>query len=425
MGNPVSKKESSTQQQLINLSTEEVIIKYWIRVLNIKLGWIQNFDKMIVKYVKFIYFLFYSILNLFANNFFNFEIFCSSSKSSNIFTGHTDWVNSIDFFTFDNDQFICSGSYDNTARVWNAETKQQIQVFSGYSDWVYCARFSPYHYHNNRRNVICFSLHDNTIYFCDIKHNQQLQVFNEHINWINCIEFSSFSGGRYLCSGSADDSIRLWDVKTSKSLHIFNGHTDTVKCVDISPLQSNNNNKNNNIGVISGNGYTICSGSSDKTIRIWDIETTKQLILFKGHKDRVMSVKYGSNELGNIGCANTILSGSNDKSVCLWDIRSGKQIQMFNGHTHSVQSVEYSPFAVKCLGKVSGNSNVICSGSWDRTIRFWDIRSNKNELYTINGDGGIMCLKFLQLRKDKKSNNDSVCDINLCYGSTRYSIHIC
>ncbi|ETO02679.1 hypothetical protein RFI_34734, partial [Reticulomyxa filosa] len=33
-----------------------------------------------------------------------------------------------------------------------------------------------------------------------------------------------------------------------------------------------------------------------------------------------------------------------------------------------------------------GNSNVICSGSIDNTIRFWDIRSNKNELHMIKGD---------------------------------------
>ncbi|ETO11164.1 hypothetical protein RFI_26212 [Reticulomyxa filosa] len=128
--------------------------------------------------------------------------------------------------------------------------------------------------------------------------------------------------------------------------------------------------------MVGGNGYTICSGSSDKTIRIWDIETTKQLNIFKGHTDYVNSVKYGSNEL-----LNTILSGSSDHSVRLWDIRSGQQIQMFNEHTSLVHAVEYSPFLIKNNDEViGGNSNVICSGSWDNTIRFWDIRSNEKEL---------------------------------------------
>ncbi|ETO35725.1 WD-40 repeat protein, partial [Reticulomyxa filosa] len=271
--------------------------------------------------------------------------------------------------------------------------------------------------------VICSSSLDKTIRLWDFKHNKQLQIFNGHTNWVCGIEFSSFNGGRYLCSGSFDNTIRLWDAETAKSLHVFNGHEDGVWCVNISPLQSNNNsdnnNKMNNIGVIGGNGYTICSGSRDNTIRIWDVETTKQLNIFKGHDDCVGSVKYGSNEL-----LNTILSGSWDKSVRLWDIRSGEQIQAFNGHTDYVSAVEYSPFVIK---NIDGNSSVICSGSFDNTICFWDIRSNKNELYMIEGDEegdyGILCLKFMELKK--KGNTKNVkCDLNLCYGSNRGPIRI-
>ncbi|ETO22410.1 WD-40 repeat protein [Reticulomyxa filosa] len=246
---------------------------------------------------------------------------------------------------------------------------------------VYCVKFSSYYYHNHRQNVICSSSEDKTIRFWDFKNNKQLQICNGHTNYVSEIEFSPFNGGRYLCSGSGDKTIRLWDVETSKSLHVFNGHENTVYCVDISPLQINNNNDNNNkmnnIGVIGGNGYTICSGSWDKTIRIWDIETTKQLNAFKGHTNIVRSVKYGSNEL-----LNTILSGSLDESVRLWDIRSGKQIQVFNGHTDYVVAVEYSPFVIK---------------------------NSINQLYVIEGndeeDGVIFCLKFIRLKKKDKTKN--------------------
>ncbi|ETO05816.1 hypothetical protein RFI_31580, partial [Reticulomyxa filosa] len=165
----------------------------------------------------------------------------------------------------------------------------------------------------------------------------------------------------------------------------------------------------------------ICSGSFDSTICVWDIETTKQLIVFNKHKNWVRSVKYGLNESGINGGTNTILSGSNDRSICLWDIRSGQQIQVFNGHLKSVTCVEYSPFVISNNIEVSGCSNVICSGSMDNTIRFWDIRSNKKELCAIKGNiedyDGMRCFKFLRFKKNRKI-------INLCYGSSNGSIHI-
>ncbi|ETO15139.1 WD-40 repeat protein, partial [Reticulomyxa filosa] len=264
------------------------------------------------------------------------DTFRSSSKLTKTFTGHTAFACTVDYSTFNDSQLLCSGSWDKTVRIWNTKTNKQIQSFSGHLSHVYCAKFSSYHYHNHRRNVVCSSSVDKTIRFWDIKDGRQLQIFHGHVGWVGGIKFSSFNGGRYFCSGSDDKTIHLWDVETSKSLHVFNGHTRSVWCVDISPSQSNNNmlDESNNIGVIGGNGYTICSGSWDKTICTWDIETTKQLVVFKGHKNWIRSVKYGSNKFGTICGANAILSGSDDESVRLWDIRSGQQIQVFNGHTN-------------------------------------------------------------------------------------------
>ncbi|ETO08240.1 WD repeat-containing protein [Reticulomyxa filosa] len=168
--------------------------------------------------------------------------------------------------------------------------------------------------------------------------------------------------------------------------------------MDMKTLFGNNNNERNNINAIGGSGYAICSGSFDTTVRIWDIETTKQLNVFKGHENWILSVKYGLNELRN-----TILSGS-DESVRLWDIRSGQQIQVFKGHIYGVTCVEYSPFVIKnSTDVIGGSSNVICSGSIDNTIRFWDIRSNKNGLCVIKGDDekdeGVMCFKMKRKAK--------------------------
>ncbi|ETO32426.1 WD repeat-containing protein [Reticulomyxa filosa] len=350
-----------------------------------------------------------------------FDEFCSSSKLLKTLIGHISYVNSIDYSTFDGDQFICSGSSDSTVRVWDVDTRKQIRLFEEHTSLVYCVKFSRYHYHNYHQSVICSSSHDNTIRFWDFKDNQQLRILSGHTRGVYVVECSPFNSGRYLCSGSRDATIRLWDIKTYKSLHTFNGHTSFVRCVNISPMQSNSNkngDQSNNIGVIGGNGYTICSGSNDTTIRTWDIETTKQLNVFEGHGSSVNSVKYGSNDSGIISGANTILSGSNDASVRLWDIRSGQQIQMFDGHTDYVFAAEYSPFVTDNI-EIGGSSNVICSGSKDNTIRFWDIRSDNKELFVIEGDeySGIYCLKLFSLKKKVNNNKQRSNDcFNLCYG---------
>ncbi|ETO35724.1 WD repeat-containing protein, partial [Reticulomyxa filosa] len=186
----------------------QVIIQHWIRILKIKLGWIHEFEKLVINYVS-------SFVLFFLNINQNIQMFIKHSA-----------VNSIDYSTFDDCQFICSGSLDETVRVWDVDNNKQIQSFNGHSDYVNCVKFSSYHYHNYHRNVICSSSIDRTIRFWDFKNNRQLQIFNRHTSDVCGIEFSPFNGGRYLCSGSGDKTIRLWDVETSRSLYIFSGHKD-------------------------------------------------------------------------------------------------------------------------------------------------------------------------------------------------------
>ncbi|ETO34240.1 WD-40 repeat protein, partial [Reticulomyxa filosa] len=100
--------------------------------------------------------------------------------------------------------------------------------------------------------------------------------------------------------------------------------------------------------------------------------------------------------------------------------KHNKQLQIFNGHTSRVYGIEFSQF---------NGGRYLCSGSWDNTIRFWDIRSNKKELFSIEGsdekDNKIICLKFVSLRKkvsDNEQNLNDECGIYLYYGLHNGSI---
>jgi WD40 repeat protein len=57
-----------------------------------------------------------------------------------------------------------------------------------------------------------------------------------------------------------------------------------------------------------------------------------------------------------------LASGSWDKTVKLWSIESQKEITTLQGHKHFVTSVAFSP-----------DGKYLASGSWDGTIKLWSV----------------------------------------------------
>ena len=69
----------------------------------------------------------------------------------------------------------------------------------------------------------------------------------------------------------------------------------------------------------------------------------------------------------------TLASGSWDWTVRLWDVSSGEHLRTFTGHTSGVNSVSFSP-----------DGETLASGSSDETVRLWDV-SNGEPLRTFTG----------------------------------------
>jgi len=113
------------------------------------------------------------------------------------------------------------------------------------------------------------------------------------------------------------------------------GHSASVSCVGYSP-----------------NGCYIATGSSDKTIRVWDTETGDSVGKpLEGHTNEVMSVAYSPDGWH-------IISGSDDHTIRIWNAKTGSAVgKPLEGHTHYVRSVDYSP-----------DGRHIISGSLDNTI---------------------------------------------------------
>ena len=161
-----------------------------------------------------------------------------------------------------------------------------------------------------------------------------------HTNNVTSVAFSP--NGCALVSGSTDKTIKLWDAASGQLLRTLTGHANSVSPVAFSP-----------------DGRTLVSGSADKTIKLWDAASGQLVRTLTGHADAVSSVAFSPD-------GRALASGSRDKTIKLWDAASGQLLRTLTGHAYFVSSVAFSP-----------DGRALASGSWDKTIKLWDAASGQ------------------------------------------------
>ncbi len=181
------------------------------------------------------------------------------------------------------------------------------------------------------------------------------KTLSGHTNTVYCLAIA-LSGE--LVSGSSDDTIKAWDLKSGQCLKTLSGHPSSVCCLAIAP---------------SGE---LVSGSADTTIKVWDLKSGQCLKTLSGHIRAVRCLA--------IAPSGELVSGSRDKTIKVWDLRSGKCLKTLEGHTD----------AVDCLA--IAESGELVSGSDDNTIKVWDLKSGQC-LKTLSGHtSSVTCLALTQ-----------------------------
>jgi WD40 repeat protein len=173
-----------------------------------------------------------------------------------------------------------------------------------------------------------------------------IRTFSGHTYGVASVAFSP--DGRFALSGSSDKTMKLWDVASGNEIRTFNGHSGYVSSV-----------------TFSADGHYALSGSWDNTLKLWDVESGNEIRTFNGHSGYVYSVAFSPDD-------HYALSGSDDKTMKLWDLESGNEIHTFSEHSEAVISVTFSP-----------DSRFALSGSWDNTLKLWDVESG-NEIRTFS-----------------------------------------
>jgi WD40 repeat protein/transcriptional regulator with XRE-family HTH domain len=268
-----------------------------------------------------------------------------------LFLGHTSRVWSLDF-SADGATFL-SGSRDETMRLWDVATGEELRRFEGHTSTVMDVAFSP-----DEATALSGSW-DTTMRLWDVATGEEIRRLEGHTDAVMSVAFSA--DGATVVSASRDGTLRLWDVASGEEVRRFAGHEGAVNSVVFGP-----------------DGQTILSGSRDETVRLWDVASGEEVRRFAGHTDAVMSVAFSPGP-GRLQA----LSGSFDGTLRLWDVASGEEVRRFAGHTAPVWTVA-----------VSFDGRYAVSGSFDTTLRLWDVATGA-ELYRLSDHtDAVMVARF-------------------------------
>ena len=193
-----------------------------------------------------------------------------------------------------------------------------------------------------RTFIICF-----LILLCKASiYSQKLETVIQrgHIAAIKTVIYTP--DGQYLLTGSRDKTIKLWDVETGRELRSFFGHTSTINDLDI-----------------SADGKTFVSSSADGSAIIWDILTGKPIKKFEASKDLLTSVALSNN-------GKYIVTAGYDNEAWLWDIKTGEKLQPFK-----VNSDKGRGYGIEV--QFGSDNETIYFGNDNRTVTAFNLKGEK------------------------------------------------
>jgi WD40 repeat protein len=169
-------------------------------------------------------------------------------------------------------------------------------------------------------------------------------VLKGHTEIVYAVAFSP--DGKTVLSGSFDKSLKLWETATGKEIKTFagpQGHQNLVLSV-----------------AYGHDGRFVASGAADNTAKIWDTEKagSEPPVKNLAHANLVDAVAFSPS-------GTQLATGSHDGTVRIWDVAKGQQVKQITAHTAPMMLQVY------CVAW-SPDGKQIVSGSLDHSLKLWD-----------------------------------------------------
>ncbi|MCG8406939.1 MAG: protein kinase [Phycisphaerales bacterium] len=304
--------------------------------------------------------------------------------------GHTNVVNCVRFSPDGNR--VASSSTDSTVRIWRVSTGEQIVSYRGHEHRVDPVVFSP------DGSLVASADQLGKIEIWETDTGRRVRSFNAHHLTVSKLAWTD--DDEHIISACTDLTIRTWSVATGNLINEIKTTGDSVSLNVIEGAKGRliASNDFGNVVVrdavtgdvvvnFSGHSQVVCSlastpdrkilisGSMDRTVRLWSLESGKPISTLKGHNGGVLSCAVNDK-------AATIVTGGDDGQIKIWDPRVVGPSTSLSGHYGTISALKFSPDGSK-----------LASAGADQTIIIWDATSTAM-LQSLNSNAGIYSLAW-------------------------------
>ncbi|KAG6331511.1 hypothetical protein ID866_7575 [Astraeus odoratus] len=279
---------------------------------------------------------------------------------------------------------LATGSGDTHVRLWDLNTETPSHTLAGHSGWVLCVEWDP------MERKLASGGHDGHVRLWDPKLGKPIgEAMRGHSKWVTSLAWEPVHlnpSAPRLASSSKDGTVRVWATLTRRLEYALGGHTASVNVVKWG-------------GGGKGGRGVLYTASSDRTVRIWDPQGGKQLIVLKDHAHWVTTLALNTDFVLRTGpFDHTSKKPASDEQAQALALKRyealvsrsagsgnlGKFVATLRGHVGPVYRLAWS-----------ADSRMVVSASKDATVKIWDLKSYKLKVDLPGHTDEVYCVDFV------------------------------